>query len=82
MMCPLGINDPTLDCNKCPYRRIILVKVDVARGNIVSKQQLFAAGAARTPVCYLDLDVRSGQIVHAAAVRDKTAWQNVPTPIF
>ncbi len=79
MTCPLGINEPQMDCDTCPYRRVIVVKVDVGR---VSKQQLFAASAARTPVGYLDIDVRTGEVIHAAAVRDKTAWSNVPTPIF
>lgn len=78
----MGINDPTLDCRECAYRRVIVVKVDSAPNGEVTKQQLLAASAARTPVSYLDMDVRSGKVIHAAAVNSKTAWAEVPTPIF
>jgi len=80
--CPLKINDPELQCDTCPYRRVIVVKVETGESGNTSKRQLLSASAARTPVSYLDIDTRTGKVIHAAAVENKTAWKDVPTPIF
>jgi protein-S-isoprenylcysteine O-methyltransferase Ste14 len=81
-LCPLGIDDPNLECNNCPYRRIILVRVENKKESPLSKQIFFALNAGRTAEGYLDIDVRSGEIIDAAKVQGKTAWEEVPTPIF
>jgi len=80
--CPLGINDPNLECSNCPYRRVVLVQEERKEGKILSNRCLFALNTGRTAVGYLDLDVLSGRIIEAARVYGKTAWEDVPTPIF
>jgi protein-S-isoprenylcysteine O-methyltransferase Ste14 len=78
--CPLGINQADLSCDACPYRRVILVEVTPESGGGASGRDLLAAGAARTPVGYVDLNVTTGQIIKAAPVARGTAWKDVPTP--
>jgi hypothetical protein len=78
----LGINDPNLECSNCPYRRVVLVQEEKKEGKILSNRCLFALNTGRTAVGYLDLDVLSGRIIEAARVYGKTAWEDVPTPIF
>jgi len=81
-LCPLGINDRTMNCSDCPYRRIVIVRVENYKGKPVSKAQVFSLNAERTAVAYLDLDVRSGKIIDVSEVQGKTAWEKVPTPAF
>jgi protein-S-isoprenylcysteine O-methyltransferase Ste14 len=80
--CPLGINNPNLDCGNCPYRRVVLVQEERQEGKILSNRYLFALNTGRTAVGYLDLDVLSGRIIDAVRINGKTAWEDVPTPIF
>ncbi|MFQ5866459.1 MAG: methyltransferase family protein [bacterium] len=81
-LCPLNINDPTLECNNCPYRRVVIVQVDKKKKRPLTKALLFALRAERTAVAYLDMDVRSGKIIDVVRVQGKTLWEEVPTPIF
>jgi protein-S-isoprenylcysteine O-methyltransferase Ste14 len=78
--CPVGIDDPNLDCKNCPYRRVIIVEVDHTSGGHISGSDLFAFDTTRTPVEAIDLNTRTQQIVKVTAVRKSTAWENVPTP--
>jgi protein-S-isoprenylcysteine O-methyltransferase Ste14 len=80
-LCPLGIDDPALDCARCPYRRVVLVRVETDRGQ-ENPRALFSATARRAAAGYLDMDVRSGAVVDAVGTQGTTAWQDVPTPVF
>jgi len=77
--CPLGIDDPTLDCGRCPYRRVILVEIDHAGGH-ASGEALFALASTRVPVAAIDIDTRTGEVVDVIKVGKATAWGDVPTP--
>jgi protein-S-isoprenylcysteine O-methyltransferase Ste14 len=76
-LCPLSLNDPSMDCSQCQYRRVVLVEVAAA-----GSRQLFSLNAARTPVGYLDMDVSARRVVDAKPVPSVTAWEAVPTPVF
>jgi len=78
--CPIGINDPSLQCSDCPYRRVILVQVAHASASRFAGKDLFAFNTSRTPICYIDINAITGQIVNVKHVDKATAWQNVPTP--
>ena len=78
--CPIGINDPNLSCQSCPYRRIIFVEIDHAGNSHVASQKLFSFEASRIPVGFIDINTLTGQIVTAQRVEKKTAWKDVPTP--
>jgi len=78
--CPIGINDPNLACETCPYRRVIIVEVDHACRNHLSGDQLLAFDTTRSPVEVIDLNAKTGQIVNVTKVKKATAWENVPTP--
>jgi hypothetical protein len=80
--CPLGINDPHLECSECPYRRVVVVQEERKQGKALSNRYLFALNTERTAVGYLDIDVLSGRIIDTFRVYGKTAWEDVPTPIF
>jgi len=80
--CPLGINDPNLECSNCPYRRVVLVQEERKQGKALSNRYLFALNTERTAVGYLDIDVHSGIIIDAVRINGKTAWKDVTTPIF
>lgn len=78
--CPLGINNPSLECDECPYRRIILVKIkhDLKKHPVGNK--LLAFNTTRTPVGFIDLNTKTGKIVNKKKVETETAWKDVPTP--
>jgi hypothetical protein len=78
--CPMGINDPNLTCENCPYRRVIIVEVEHPSRNHISGNQLLAFNTARVPVEVIDLNAETGQIVNVTKVKKATAWENVPTP--
>jgi protein-S-isoprenylcysteine O-methyltransferase Ste14 len=80
--CPMGIDDPNLSCKNCPYRRVIIVRVQRRNSTHLRPRQLFAFDAARTPIEAVDIDTRSGRIVNVKKVKSSTAWKGVPTPVF
>ncbi len=78
--CPMGIDDPNLDCKTCPYRRVIIVEVSHKTRNHISGKQLLAFDTVRVPIEAIDLDTKTGRIVNVIKVKKSTAWENVPTP--
>lgn len=78
--CPLGINDPNLDCATCPYRRVIIVEMNHDSDGRISGRSLFAFDVVRVPVEVIDVNTLTGQIVKVTKVKKSTAWENVPTP--
>ncbi|HVO68359.1 MAG TPA: isoprenylcysteine carboxylmethyltransferase family protein [Syntrophales bacterium] len=78
--CPLGINDMSMDCNTCSYRRVIIDEVQNETGKRLSGSDLFSFGTIRTPRYAIDLNTDTGAIVNIVAVEKATAWANVPTP--
>jgi len=78
--CPLGINDENLDCNNCPYRRVILVEVDHSSGTHISGSKLLAFDSVRVPIESIDINAHTGEIVNITKVGKATAWKDVPTP--
>jgi protein-S-isoprenylcysteine O-methyltransferase Ste14 len=78
--CPLGINRDDLQCDHCPYRRVILVEVVQPAGKRASGSDLLSFGSVRVPVEAIDIDTRTGQIVKVTEVGRATAWKDVPTP--
>ncbi len=78
--CPLGINNPDMDCGNCEFRRIIFVEaVNPSRHNISGKE-FFAFNTRRIPVGFIDINTQTGKIINKKPVEPKTAWGNVPTP--
>jgi protein-S-isoprenylcysteine O-methyltransferase Ste14 len=78
--CPLGLNDPALQCAVCPYRRVILIEIDHAGRGHLADAGLFSFGTQRVPVCYVDVNTATGEIVSIHKVGRATAWKDVPTP--
>jgi protein-S-isoprenylcysteine O-methyltransferase Ste14 len=78
--CPLGIDDPALDCGNCPYRRVILVQIDHPGTTHVSGEALLGVTSERVPVAAMDIDTRTGDIMNIIKVGRATAWKDVPTP--
>lgn len=78
--CPAEVSQAAMDCDTCSVRRVILVEVTAAQGTSVSGKNLLAGGVTRTPVGFIDLDVKDGRIIHVRPVAKSHAWKNVPTP--
>lgn len=78
--CPLGINNQSMDCNDCDYRRVVLVEVDVSSNQRKSGKQVFAFSTKRISVGFIDINTRTGNIINKKRVESKTAWSDVPTP--
>ncbi len=78
--CPLGINDASLRCKECPYRRVIVVEVTQADAEHAAGKNVFSLGAVRIPVEAIDINARTGEIVKVTKVGKATAWKDVPTP--
>lgn len=80
--CPMEIDDPSLECASCPYRRVILVEVGLGEGEHVVGRDCLSIRVRRRPVCYVDVDTRTGEIVRIQPVNAGTAWKDVPTPVI
>ena len=78
--CPLGIDNQNMHCNNCEYRRVVFVKVDNSANKHISQKELFAFNTKRIPVGFIDINIKTGEIINSAHVRSKTAWSDVPTP--
>jgi protein-S-isoprenylcysteine O-methyltransferase Ste14 len=78
--CPLGINDPNLTCETCPYRRVIIVEINNDYGKRLSGKQLLSFNTTRTPIYSIDINTKTGEILNAKKVEKATAWKDVPTP--
>jgi hypothetical protein len=81
-MCPLGINEPGMDCDTCPYRRVVFVAVTNGSATHLSGRDLFALNVTRAPAGFVDVNTKTGEIVSARRVPEATAWRDVPTPPF
>lgn len=78
--CPLGINDPALDCNNCPYRRVIIDEVSNGGGGHLTRRGLLSFATTRVPIIFIDINTKTGEIINAKKVENTTAWADVPTP--
>jgi protein-S-isoprenylcysteine O-methyltransferase Ste14 len=78
--CPLGIDNKNMDCNNCDYRRVVFVEVDNPTRNHISGKELFAFNTKRIPVGFIDINIKTGNIINQKRVDSKTAWSDVPTP--
>jgi protein-S-isoprenylcysteine O-methyltransferase Ste14 len=78
--CPIGINDPSMECDHCPYRRVILVEVSHSGTEHVSGSALLGINANRIPIGFLDINTETGEIMNMTLVGKATAWRDVPTP--
>ena len=78
--CPLGINDVNLQCQTCPYRRIIFLEAGHNGKARLSKEGLLSLDVIRVPVGFIDINTQTGEIINAKKVEKATAWRDVPTP--
>jgi len=78
--CPLAINDESLQCGTCPYRRVVFIEIDHNEKGHFSQSGLFSFDAARLPVCFIDINALTGEIITVKPVQKATAWKDVPTP--
>jgi len=78
--CPLGINDPNLACETCPYKRIIIVEINNDYGRRLSGKQLLSFDTTKIPIYSIDINTKTGEILSAKRVKETTAWRDVPTP--
>jgi hypothetical protein len=78
--CPLTRNEPGRQCEACPFRRIVFVEIDHGDKGHLSREKLFSFDAARVPVCFIDLNVETGEVINMKRVEKATAWRDVPTP--
>jgi len=78
--CPLTNMDPLLQCGTCPFRRVVFVEIDHASKQHLTKEKLFSFDTIRVPVCFIDINVQTGEIINVQRVGKGTAWSDVPTP--
>jgi hypothetical protein len=78
--CPLGVNDPNLQCQSCPFRRIIFLEAAHDGTGRLGKEGVFSLNVTRSPVGFVDINTQTGEIINAKKVEKATAWKDVPTP--
>jgi len=78
--CPLGIDDQSMNCNNCKYRRVVFVEVDSPSINHISGKKLFAFNTKKIPIGFIDINTETLEIISNKRVDSKTAWSGVPTP--
>ncbi len=77
--CPIAEKGIDTDCNTCSYRRVAVVEIEHSGGRAAGSH-LLAVNTVRTPVSFVDINVKTGDIVNIVKVKKATAWENVPTP--
>ncbi len=78
--CPIGINNSDLECETCPYRRVIFVQVKHNYNGHVTGKRILSFNTTRLPVGFIDINTQTGELVNVKLVGEKTAWKDVPTP--
>jgi hypothetical protein len=78
--CPVEINDPAMNCETCPIRRIVFVEIDHEGNGHLSQTGLFSLATTRIPIGFMDINSKTGTILNAKDVGKATAWMDVPTP--
>jgi protein-S-isoprenylcysteine O-methyltransferase Ste14 len=78
--CPLGVNDANLQCQTCPFRRIIFLEAAHDGTGRLAKEGVFSLNVTRSPVGFIDINTQTGEIINAKKVEKATAWKDVPTP--
>jgi protein-S-isoprenylcysteine O-methyltransferase Ste14 len=78
--CPLHIQQEGMECDQCPFRRVILVEIDGKTKNPRHGVGVFSLHATRKPVGFLDINTQTGKIIDMKSVGTGTAWKDVPTP--
>lgn len=78
--CPIGIDEPKLSCENCPYRRIIFIEIDHEGSRHIPSQEMLSMGVSRIPVGFIDINTSTGEVVRMKMVGKGTAWKDVPTP--
>ena len=78
----MGINDPNLTCEVCPYRRVIIVEINNDYGRRLFGKHLLSFNINRIPIYSADINTKTGDILSAKRVRGVTAWKDVPTPVI
>jgi len=62
--------------------RLIFVRVENARGELVSTEQIFDIGLRRRPVLLVDLDASSRKLISLAITSGNHKWGILPMPSF
>ncbi|MGV1098643.1 methyltransferase family protein [Thiovibrio sp. JS02] len=62
--------------------RLIFIRVEDRRGEMVSAEHLFDIGLRRRPVLLVDLDAASRKMVSLVITTDNHKWGTVPMPSF
>ncbi len=78
--CPLKMDDPNFHCESCPLRRIIFLEIDHSGNGHLSKTGIFSFNATRVPICFMDINTQTGEIINVERVGTATVWKDVPTP--
>lgn len=78
--CPIGIKESDLECENCPYRRVIIVEIEHNYGGHISRDKLLSLNTIRIPIGFIDINTQTGEIVDIRRVEKATAWKDVPTP--
>jgi len=80
--CPIGINFADINCENCPYRRVILVEIrhKGKNGQNIYVAKLLSFNTRRVPVGFIDINTQTGEIINLEKVKKGTAWKDVPTP--
>jgi len=78
--CPIGVDDPSLECASCPYRRVIIDEVEHNYGKHITGDKLLSFDTTRVPIALIDINTETGEVVNVKKVDKATAWEDVPTP--
>ena len=62
--CPIGLKDPG-DCDTCVYRRVIFVEIEHNDDRNLSGAGVFSLGVKRVPISFVDINVKTGEILEA-----------------
>ncbi|MFZ0931085.1 MAG: isoprenylcysteine carboxylmethyltransferase family protein [Syntrophobacteraceae bacterium] len=78
--CPVMVDNAAMECVSCPLRRIIFLEIDHRGNGHLSKTGIFSFNATRVPICFMDINTQTGEIIKVERVGTATAWKDVPTP--
>ena len=75
-------HNPSMHDSPAMKRRIIFIEISANTGELKSPSDDFDINIKRTPICFVDVHLHTGEILQVQETPSGSGWGTVPTPMF
>jgi protein-S-isoprenylcysteine O-methyltransferase Ste14 len=75
-------HDPNMHNSPAMKRRIIFIEISADQDELKSPADDFDINIKRTPICFVDVHLHTGEILQVQDTPSGSGWGTVPTPMF